>query len=167
MDVARIKHELNTEVVRRLLIKYFIDKGFVKSFDMYISPALLQDLPMMIPILRDKIEIVPNLKELDIINGKATLAWNMFILGSHRMYLGETFHNDLKELAVQISSGQIQADASCAKRLTTPRRFIAFCTKVLGTHDSGYIDLRPTQNAAQPASFGPASMGQTFYSRPY
>ena len=53
--VDKIKHATNTEVVRKLLIHYFIQKGFVESFDRMLYPSLLQDLTMMIPQLENKI----------------------------------------------------------------------------------------------------------------
>ncbi len=146
-DVDRFKHVLNTEVVRRLLIKYFIDKGFTESFDRQMYPAIMQDVSMVIPALSNKLEIVPHAQEIDTSMGRAVLGWNLFALGSQRMYLGETYHNSLHDLARQIRSGLVrvpEAGYHTARRQTTPRRVIAFVTRVLGDHEAGYTDLNPS-----------------------
>lgn len=150
--VDRIKHVSNTEVVRRLLIEYFMRKGF-QSFDRIMYPSLLQDLPMSIPILASKIEIVPHAVELDPALGKAVLGWNMFVLGSNRMYLGESYHNNLIDLARQIKTGLIRVPYGghgTARRQTTPRRIVAFVTRVLGDHKAGYVDLNPLSRPIRP-----------------
>jgi len=148
-DIDKIKHTANTEVARRLLIKYFVDKGFTESFDRQMYPATIQDLPLVIPSLSTKIEIVPHAKDIDASQGKAVLGWNLFLLGNQRMYLGETHHNSLHDLARQIRSGSIQipegiGSYATARRQTTPRRVIHFITRVLSGHESGYIDLNPS-----------------------
>lgn len=146
--VDRIKHVANTDVIRRLLIKYFHDRGFSESFDRQMYPAIVQDLPLTIPVLSNKIEVVPHAKEIDTSLGRAVLGWNMFILGNHRMYLGETYHNSLRDLSRQIKMGAIKipdgmGTFATARRQTTPRRVIHYITHVLGEHESGYVDLNP------------------------
>lgn len=146
--IDKIKHVTNTEVIRRLLIRYFIDKGFSDSFDRQMYPAIIQDLPAVVPTLANKLEIVPHAKDIDTSLGRAVLGWNLFVLGSHRMYLGETHHNNLHDLSRQIRSGSIRVPEgigtfATARRQTTPRRIIHFITRVLNDHESGYIDLNP------------------------
>lgn len=157
--IDRIKHVSNTEVVRRLLIKYFMDKGFSESFDRQMYPALIQDLPQIIPVLSPKLEIVPHANEVDTSQGRAVLGWNLFVLGNQRMYLGETYHNSLHDLARQIRTGVIRIPESgfhTARRQTTPRRVISFVTRVLGSHEHGYIDLNPTTRPIRaPGDVGP------------
>ena len=145
--VDKIKHVANTEYVRRALIKYFMDKGFTESFDRHLYPALLQDLPIILPFLASKVEVRPYAEEIDTAVGKAVLGWNLFVLGNQRMYLGDTHHNDLMTLARQIREGIIlPGPISSARRQTTPKRVISFITRVLGDHESGYIDLMPAQH---------------------
>ena len=146
-DIDRIKQRANLEVVRRLLVKYFIDKGFTESFDRQLYPSLIQDLPAVIPNLGTKVEVVPHVEELDMSQGKAVIGWNLFVLGTHRMYLGETYHNDLHSLARQIKAGQIlipEGVMASATRQTTPRRVIHFITRVFENKRSGHIDLSPS-----------------------
>lgn len=143
-----------------MLIRYFVDKGFNESFDRVMYPGLVQDLGLACPVLATKIEVVPHCVEIDPIGQRAVLGWNLFVLGSQRMYLGETHHRDLSELARQIQQGQIaptQGGAivptegvphGVARRQVTPRQVITFLTRVLGRHESGYVDLTPPKQGS-------------------
>ncbi|MHA1290889.1 MAG: hypothetical protein ACTSPB_26180 [Candidatus Thorarchaeota archaeon] len=171
-DIDRIKQRSNVEVVRRLLIKYFIDKGFTESFDRQLYPSIIQDLPATIPALASKLEIVPHVEDLDVSQGKAVLGWDLFVLGFSRMYLGETYHNNLQDLARQVASGSVlipEGAMSSATRQTTPRRIIHFITRVFEQKKAGYIDLAPTtgQVSAPGEPYGRSanSMGQHMFSR--
>jgi len=174
--IDKIKHLTNTEIVRRLLIKYFIDKGFDDSFDKQMYPAIIQDLPYVIPIIANKIEIVPHAKEIDASLGRAVLGWNLFVLGSSRMYLGDTYHNSLRDLARQIKMGAIRVPEgigtyATARRQTTPKKVIVFITRVLGDHEAGYVDLNPTtmpyRSPGEPYAAKQSMMGmpQQFFSK--
>jgi len=168
-SVDTIKHVSNTEVIRRLLIKYFYDKGFNESFDKHLYPCLVQDLPLVIPVLSDKIEVVPYAEEVDSINGKVKIGWNMFVLGKQRMYLGETSHNNMQDLARQIHSGMIlppNGVPTSVRKQATPRRIITFITRILGNSKSGYIDLAPrlSQGVGIPNNSMAGSSNQ-FYTR--
>ncbi len=170
MVIDKIKHVTNTEFIRRALIKYFIDKGFTESFDRHLYPALLQDMPIVLPFLANKVEVRPYAEEIDTSIGKAVLGWNLFVLGNNRMYLGDTHHNDLATLARQIKEGFIlPGHISSARRQTTPKKIITFVTRVLGDHEAGYIDLLPNQHAMiEPGSrYSPSmsGMSQQFFTR--
>lgn len=126
---------------------------------------------MAIPSLANKLEIVPHAENIDTSIGKAVLGWNLFVLGNQRMYLGDTHHNDLKGLARQIKTGIILPESAfaTARRQTTPRRVIAFITRVLGDHQAGYIDLAPGAMIQDPGERygmrGANSMPQQFFTR--
>lgn len=167
---ARIRHAANNEVVRRMLISYFITRGFTESFDRAINPATIQDLPYVNPGLDTKIEIEPHALDIDPTTGRAVMGWNLFVLGNQRMFLGETHHHNLVELARQIKQGQIQQSAITGmRRCTTPRRIITFVERVLNRNDAGYVDVTPRDRpmATRPRAFravgGPS--GSEFYSR--
>lgn len=149
----KIRHATNTDIVRRLLIQYFMDKGYNNSFDRQVYPANLQDLTQVIPILSNKLEIVPHAVDIDTSLGRAVLGWNLFVLGGHRMYLGESYHNSLHDLAREIRSGfmtNLEVKEGQATRTTTPRKIITFVTRVLGDNKSGYVDLTPTSMVREP-----------------
>lgn len=166
-SINSIKHSLNTDAVRRMLIQYFVEKGFTESFDKLLYPAAMQDITTAIPIIDSKIEVIPHAVKVDPMAGTATLGWNLFVLGNHRMYLGETFHRDLGDLARQIQSGFLtMEDTSGSRHQTTPRRVVHFITRVLSKHDDGFVDLGergyPTNSQARSTSLGQSGM---FYGR--
>lgn len=174
-DIDKIKRISNTEVVKRMLIKYFIEKGFDDSFDKQLFPPMLQDLSSVIPLLASKVEVVPFAKEIDTGLNKAVLGWNLFVLGNQRMYLGETHHTGLSDLARQIRSGTISRSEMggniTARKTTTPRKVIIFLTKVLGNNEAGYVDLNitnvPFRQPGEPyaAKQSLSGMPQQFFSR--
>lgn len=143
-SLDKIKFAANNEVIRRTLIQYFIAKGYKDSFDRLLYPASLQDLPRAIPILASKIEVLPYAADIDAAQGRAVIGWNLFVLGNHRMFIGETYHNNLIDLAKQIRSGNIPVDNHNARKQTTPRKVIMFISRVLGSHKFGFVDLKPS-----------------------
>lgn len=169
-SIDRLKHVLNTDVVRRMLVSYFKSKGFTESFDRLLHPGAMQDLIQAVPTLASKVEVEPHAIEVDPGTGKAVLGWNLFVLGTHRMYLGETYHRDLLDLARQIEAGQIVLPEgnSAARHQVTPRQVVNFVTRVLSRNESGYVDLTPPRPQSGNVGFGAArpnmSSGQ-FFSR--
>lgn len=175
IDIDKLKHLSNNEVVKRMLIKYFIDKGFEDSFEKQLFPPMLQDLTSTIPLIASKIEVVPFAKEIDTALNKAVLGWNLFVLGNQRMYLGETHHTGLSDLARQIRSGTIARSelggSITARKTTTPRKVILFISKVLGNNEAGYVDLNltnvPFRQPGEPyaAKQSLSGMPQQFFTR--
>ena len=151
--IDRIRHTANTDIIRRLLVKYFIDKGYDNSFDRQFYPANLQDLTQVIPILANKIEVIPHAVDIDTSLGRAVLGWNLFVLGAHRMYLGETYHSSLHDLAREIRNGMnnnIEVREGQATRTTTPKKIVTFIVRVMGGIKAGYVDLSPAQVVRDP-----------------
>jgi len=140
--IDKFRHALNTDVVSRLLVKYFVSKGY-ENFDRLIYPPFMQDLPQMIPELADKIEVIPHCQNIDPMSDSATLGWNLFVLGTQRQFLGETYHIGLPTLAMQLQQGRVIAENQLATRQTTPRRVLHFVESVLSRHKSGYVNLAP------------------------
>jgi len=171
LTTDKIRYHANAEVVRRLLIKYFIEKGYTESFDRQLYPCLIQDLPLVIPVLSSKVEVIPHMENLDNIQGKAMLGWNLFVLGHQRMYLGETYHNDLASLARQIRTRSFlipEGSNIHATRLSTPRRVIHFVTRAMKGHTNGYVDLAaPSSNQSfrMGSNLNALGMQPQFYNR--
>lgn len=142
-----VKHVANAEAVKRLLIRYFMEKGFDNFSHQRVYPALLNDLPYVIPVLGSKVEVVPYAKDIDNVLGKATLGWNLFVLGDFRMSLGTTMHRDLMDLSRQIRSGTYsipsQPSQHCCNACV-PKQIITFIVRVLSEHEDGYVDLVPS-----------------------
>jgi len=126
---------------------------------------------MVIPVLSSKVEIIPHMENLDNIQGKAVLGWNLFVLGNQRMYLGDTYHNDLQTLARQIKSKTFLIPEGVnpnATRLSTPRRIIHFIMRALQGHEGGYVDLAApthTNTFRMGANFNGLGMQPQFYNR--
>lgn len=166
--IDKFRHTLNADVARRLMIRYFMSKGF-DNFDTLLYAPMVQDMPYAIAEMSDKIEIIPHSVNIDPAGDKAELGWNLFVLGSHRQYLGETYHHGLKMLAMQLQQGHVLSEDMMATRQTTPRRIIHFVSRVLTTHKQGYLDLTPRtvpQGQQGPRAGGAGSgMAGQFFSR--
>jgi hypothetical protein len=132
-----VYYALNKELLRRMLIKYFFDKGFKEDINRRIYPPSLLDLPVLIPHLDGKVEIQPHVEDIDPQTGVATLGWNLFVLGNKRMYLGESTHSSLNEIQAQI--GIPDADGIKTIEYVTPKKVISFIVEVLSTSHAGDI----------------------------
>lgn len=158
LDRIKIHQAANAEVVRRTLVSYFSNKGFAESFDKSVNPILIQDLPYVNIGLENKVEIEPHAVEIDPSTSRAVLGWNLFVLGNQRIYLGETYHANLLDLARQIKFGSIMPESTITtRRCTTPRRIINFIERVLSKSESGIVDLSPRDRgiATSPRSYKP------------
>lgn len=144
---TRIRAALNQELIRRLLIRYFTQKGFDENFDRKIYPPQLQDLPLQIPQLMGKIEIQPYVEDIDPNTGVIRLGWNMFVLGTRRMCLGESTHTNLSEVRTAIMG---PLSALNHRTHATPRRIIEFIVKVLGQSENGDIASLPKNMMTRP-----------------
>lgn len=107
---------------------------------------MVQDLPFLIPEMANVVEVIPYTRNIDLFQDTAQLGWNLFVLGSQRQYLGETYHYGLQELAMQITQGQILSEDRQATHQATPRSIIHFVTRILGAHQGGHLNLSPRQN---------------------
>lgn len=137
--IDNLEYAFNAELVRRLLVRYFCDKGYGGNFDRRIYPPMLQDLTDCVPELGGKLEIVPHAIDVDPQTGFARLGWNLFVLGSQRMYLGETEHDNLQELARGIDTGIITATDGISRNQRTAREVIGYIVRVLSKSKAGII----------------------------
>jgi hypothetical protein len=153
----KIQLALNRELIRRLMIQYFSTKGFSESFDKRIHPASLVDLPSRIPRLSEKLEVTAFVKDIDPQTGTVKLGWNLFVLGTRRMYLGESTHTNLAEITSQMATSTESRGAQPS--YATPKRIVEFVTKILGDSESG--DITATRTRATARSVFPVSTGDT------
>lgn len=150
-DIDKLRRILNMERVRTALLEYFIRKGYGKRLDGRVNPLHLQDLTEEIEALATKIDIEPHALEINPMTSSGSLGWNMFVLGNQRIYLGETLHTNLNQLASQIIEGKITSNELVTTRNeTTPRRIISFITRVLDSCDSGFVDFNVSQLTTEP-----------------
>ena len=94
--VGRVGVVLGRELVRRLLVRYFVGKG-VGDFGDRVVPVQVGDLGG-VPGLVGKVEVVPYVVDVFPESGGVRLGWNLFVLGCHRLFLGESFHASLVDV---------------------------------------------------------------------
>jgi hypothetical protein len=145
----KVYYALNKEYMRRLLTKYFYQKGFKEDMNAKIYPPLLQDLAMAIPSLMGKIEIEPEVCDVDPTTGIVSLEWNMFLLGNKRMFLGESTHTDLAEIRSPMS-GVSDKSGIRIINYTTPAKVVNFIINVLGEHKMGDLSQTPKNITLSP-----------------
>jgi len=158
-QISNINRKLNETLVRRLLVQYFSDRGFGDNFNCSIFPPSLQDLPEAIPEIGSEIEIIPYVEDIDPQTGYGRVGWNLFVSGTQRLFLGETEHGDMNDLARQISDAKngvidILENNSTTDRTTTPKRIVNFITRILSNEKYGVRSVLPAsgQVASQPTS---------------
>ena len=148
--VQKIQKILNEELIRRLLRKYFSTKGLSEDMEKPIYPPIIQDLMTLVPQFSGKIEVVPSIENIEPDGGELTVEWNMFVLGTNRMYLGESTHKSLTEVGEAAIATSERKEASVRK--ATPNRIIEFVTRMLSKSKSGMIDKEADSTTLAPQS---------------
>ncbi len=164
--VDNLEYTFNGEFARRLLIKFFCSKGFHENFDKRVYPPLMQDILEAAPEFIGKMELIPSAVEIDPGSGFARLGWNLFLLGNQRMYLGETEHTELSELAQSLDSNSFVVTESeidnVFRQGRSARDITNWVTRVLGRSEGG---LLRSLERTEPSSLGNAQ-GTDFFERP-
>lgn len=136
----RIKRKLQKELIKRKLVEFFMAKGY-ENFDMPLYPPAAYDMPVRVPHLFTRCEIVPTVEETDTTLGTVKLTWNLFVLGTQRLNLGQTTHSGQSDIVRAIvGEPNMELPAEC---LVTPKKVIEFVLKVLENSKSGFVELPP------------------------
>jgi hypothetical protein len=143
----RMHNAFNSELCRRLLIRYFTLKGYTESFNKKIYPPTIQDLSTLVPQLQGRVEIEPFVEDIDPNSGVYKLGWNLFVLGTKRLYLGVSSHTSLAEVRSSIGG---PLDGASKVFYATPNRVINFITAVLSKSESGDISQKLATKRVQP-----------------
>lgn len=144
MDIKtknKIKRAVQEELVKRLLVKYFSEKGFNESFESPIYPPTVFDLPYRVPELMNSVEIVPYVEKLDPVTNVVTMGWNLFVLGTNRVHLGTTTHANLMEFRRSLM-GQANPNMPSEPR-KTPKELIGFIMSTVGRNKGTLLELPP------------------------
>jgi hypothetical protein len=156
----KLKRILNEELIKRLLIQYFINKGIQReSFDKNIYPPIMQDIVMQMPHFMGKLEVQPFVEDIDPNSGNVKLGWNLFVLGTRRMYLGRSTHKNLAELKDSVN-GPINKFEH--EDVATPGQIVEFITHGLSDSEQGIIDKDPEVDASAMQGMSPVGSAQ-FY----
>jgi hypothetical protein len=137
---ARIKRKLQKELLKRKLVEYFVSKGY-ENFEMPLYPPSCYDLPVKIPQLYTRCEIIPTVEETDTTLGTVKLNWKLFVLGTNRQDLGITTHAGQTDI-VRAVMGEPNMELP-TEHVTTPKNVCEFVLKVLDNSKSGFIELPP------------------------
>lgn len=160
VDLDKVRRVANCQKVQKWLIHYFLHKVGKNNMDRVVDPSELLDLTMQIPPLHTKLEIVPNAKDLRLQDDQITLEWNLFVLGTKRMYLGRTAHQDIMNTIHTLKSGQPVHRMHGIEYGVKPKQIIAFITRVLGNHEDGYVPwISPERSIDQVLNFGMLNAG--------
>jgi hypothetical protein len=138
----QIKRKLLRELFRRRLIQYFSDKGYEQSFDMPLFPPVIADLALKVQELFTKVEVQPFVEEVDQISNYVRVGWNLYVLGTNRLYLGSSSHSSMADLRMSIG-GTVNHDMP-VEYTTTPAEVIDFILKILDQSRTGYTELPKT-----------------------
>jgi hypothetical protein len=164
----RLKKALQEELVKRLLIKYFKEKSIDES---PIYPPTVFDLPYRIPELLSAVEIVPFVESMDPMTNVVTIGWNLFVLGTNRMFLGTSTHTNLMEFRRSIT-GPVQNTNMPSNRKKTAAQVTEFIMTIVGRNKDALLELPPGANiplfsqmmSPDRAKIGP-SMSGSFYEK--
>lgn len=162
----KIRQILNEALIRKLLSRYFQENKDipVEKFNKPIHPAILQDLPQAVSQLQGKIEIRPYVEDINVDNGKVDIGWNLFALGTQRLFLGKSTHRNLSELEESVNGVDPKFKS---KKLASPKRIIEFILTTLGDSESGIIDPAPNDSKngfmSDTSSISPSGGNQQFY----
>jgi hypothetical protein len=151
----KIKRALNEELVKRLLIKYFKDKGIEESL---VYPPAVFDLPYRIPELLNSVEVVPFVEQLDPMTNIVTVGWNLFVLGTNRMYMGSSTHANLMEFRRSVM-GNVQANIS-RERKKSAAQVVEFIMNIVGRNKDALMDVPPGAQMPTVSQLMPSMAGR-------
>jgi hypothetical protein len=131
---------LNQELIRRLLIRYFSQKGFRENFNKRVYPPLIQDITVLVPQMSGRVEVVPYVEDINPENGIVRLHWNLFVEGNKRLFLGESVHTSLADVRNAVFG---PPPNTRFVNYATPKRIVNFIVRILGDSKNGDIAMRP------------------------
>lgn len=152
----RLEHRLGKEVAKKALLEYMTQRGYDNQ-NMLVYPPAIYDIGAQ-PDTFKKVELVPFQKDSDPTTNAVVVGWNMFVLGTNRLYLGTTTHTSLAELQGGIT------ESSSSDLEKTSSEIIEFILRVLDDHEDGF-KRAPQAGSNQPGlptnkpRIGPSASG--------
>ena len=139
----RISRAVGKEIIGKALVEYFETHGY-KPLSVLVYPPHIKDIAAAIPVTAGKVEIIPSPDNIDPASGVAKLRWDLFVLGTNRMCLGQTTHTSLSEL-----TGSGSPNISRSRLEHTAQEVIDFIMEQLEHSEEG-LDIPPPPTASQP-----------------
>ena len=168
MDITtKVENALKVEILKQHILKYFFEKG-IKNVNEKVDPIIMQDIYEYEP-LSDKVEVIPHITDISSDNDTATVEWNLFVLGTKRMNLGQTDHKGIMGLAKIVDEEtQVSSDTKIGEReLKTVKEIIEFIVKILedtklktSGYDNGQGTFKDLQNLGNTVSQTPQFYGK-------
>lgn len=112
--IQSMERIINSEIVRKSLKSYFKSR----ELNGFIYPPDLKTLPEEVPMLHRKVEVVPHIEEIDPISGLVTIAWNMFVLGNNRLFLGYSKHESMQHMENSVDCGEQSGGRATPESIT-------------------------------------------------
>lgn len=154
----RLEHRIGREVATKTLKEYMEQRGY-DNMNLLVYPPAVHDIAMQ-PDTFKKVELIPFPEETDPTSNSVTVGWNLFVLGTNRLYLGSTTHNSLSDL----QGGGITEGAEVNLEKTAGE-VIDFIVRTLDTHRDGFRRYSMDAGSAQPGvpmnkpRIGPSASG--------
>ena len=93
--VNNMKKMLMIESIRQSLFDFFDESDLV-------YPPSIRDIQTQVPTIGNKVEVKPYIDDIDPTTNYVKLGWNLFVLGTNRMFLGYTIHDSIANMDCQI-----------------------------------------------------------------
>ena len=154
----QLKRLLQEELIKRLLVKYFKEKGFDESFNQMVYPPLIFDMPFRILELMSCVEVVPYVDKMDPITNAVTMGWNLFVLGTNRVYLGTTTHPNLMEFRRSLMGQHNTKYPADSKK--TPKEIIEFIMAIIGRNKDAIMEIPPGARLPQMSQYMPMGVNR-------
>jgi hypothetical protein len=160
VNLDKLRRAANCHKVQKWLVHYFIQKVGRENMHRIVDPSNLMDLTIHIPPLHTRIEIVPNARDLRLQDDHISLEWNLFVLGTKRMFLGRTAHQDIMATLHCVRNVDQVNRVHGIEYGVNPKQIIAFIIRVLGKHEEGYVPwIAPQRSIDQILNFGTLGVG--------
>jgi len=149
--------------VRRVLMNHAARTALTESFetqkidlDAPLYPPVVKDLPARVPIIARHIEIKPHVVDLNPESSFVKIGWNLFVLGTERMFLGTSIHESVEQMNAPMTNDM---ETQNSERYVTPRRLIDFIIDILNEHNQDVTLGEVMFNGPQWAASKPPPIG--------
>lgn len=152
---SQIVEVLQKEYLRRILTQYFMEKGF-DNFMVKPYPPVFLDLLDRLPMLDGLIEVESYLNDINVKTNDLNIGWNIFVLGSKRIFIGYTNHASMSEIQSNLNAVDIIHDGPHTIKdiIEAIVEFLGSSKKIKNIHkNAGSSDL--TKPGMHPLSYGP------------
>lgn len=154
----RLEHRIGKEIATKTLTEYMNQHGY-DNMNLLVYPPSIHDIAFQ-PDTFKKVELVAFPEETDPTSNAVTVGWNLFVLGTNRLYLGSTTHNSIADL--QGGGLNEGAEQNLEK---TAGEVVDFIVRILETNQHGFRRHSMDSGSSQPGlptnkpRIGPSASG--------